>query len=141
VSSTNTWRPIQTCKEAQARLFVHEWMKDHEKELRALERAEEREAQKRMKELQEMVMAEFMAAVERGEVPPGLMPTQGAMPPGAAPPGMPPGMPQGMPQGVPQQGPGLPPETMPPSLMGRGPETATPEEAPLRATERLVRGQ
>ena len=107
-------------QEAKARLFVHNWMKEHRAELekmrREMERMEERERKKAMKDMEAQVIKAYREAVERGEVPPELMPEGAEMPPEAT---------------------GLPPEILPPSFEGQGPGPVPIEEVPERVVERL----
>ncbi len=136
-----------TVQEAQARIFIHQWLQDHKKELAKVERAEEKEREKEQKSMEQNMDAQIQAAYEeamaRGEVPPELQP--------AGPPGAPPGMaPQGPPMGPPGAPPlagegsmmGMSPDQLPPSFLGMSPNPPLPEdELAVRLADRQLRGQ
>jgi len=120
-------------REVQARMFVHQWMEEHAKEIRKLEKAEAKEQAAQIEDIEATILQAYQEALAKGEVPPALVPQPGVAPGMAAPPGpMPPGTaaPPGMP--------GMPPEMLPPSLEGRGPETAIPDEQTRALLERLA---
>lgn len=130
-------------QEAQARIYVHQFLKDHKKELDKIDREEEKarakEEKKMEQNMEEMMQKAYEEAVARGEVPAELMPAQqGMAPPGMAPPGMPPGAPPMTGEGSMM---GMAPTELPPSFMGMSPNPPLPEdEMAVRMAERRLRG-
>lgn len=131
-------------REAQARIYVHDWLKQHKKELDKIERAEEKEREKEEKKMEqsmeEMMQKAYEEAVARGEVPPELMPAPPAQP-GMAPQGPPmgPGVPPMQGEGAMA---GMAPTELPPSYMGLSPNPPLPEdELAIRRAEQQMRGR